>query len=115
MVPTARELEPAATSKPPSFTNFLRFSFAVAPPPGPDVTSQRLRRSGSFDASADAPPRPPPAAPPPPPRPPRPPPAAPPTFVPDGTTITSYFDLRFGSSKPAPHTTVNGNSKRSRM
>src|SRR4029453_10987682 len=94
---------PAAITVPPASTNFFTFASAPAPAPVPVVTWQRLRRSGSLDGAA-------PAAdggsasPPPPPRPPPPPPGR--NAAPDGMMITSYFDRRFVSSKPAPQTTV---------
>src|SRR5215203_6468163 len=105
-----RDELPAAMTMPPASTNFLMLASAVAPVPVPVFTSHRLRRSGSVDGAAAGSPAPaPPRPPPPPPRPPPPPPMLPS----DGNTMTSYFDLRSVSSKPAPHTTLNGNSKRS--
>ena len=112
-----RAADPAAMTVPPASTNFLTLASAVAPVPVPLVTWQRLRRSGSVDcapapAAAAGSASPPP--PPPPPPPPRPPPPPGRKAAPDGMTITSYFDRSAVSSKPAPQTTLKGNSKRSR-
>src|SRR4029079_11285985 len=111
---------PAATTTPPASTNFLTLASAVAPVPVPLETWHRLRRSGSLAPrpagacpAVAAPAGGPGSASPPPPPPPRPPPPPGRNAAPEGMTITSYFERSAVSSKPAPHTTVNGNSKRS--